>query len=31
VAISMAAHYAVELWEDVQIVYDDSVRVSIDY
>lgn len=31
IAISMAAHYAAEIWEDVQIVHDESIRVRIGY
>ncbi len=31
IAVSMAAHYATVLWEDEQVVHDDSVRVNIGY
>ncbi len=31
VAVSMASHYATELWEGEQVVIDDSIRVTIDY
>jgi phage terminase large subunit-like protein len=29
IAVSMAAHYATELWEEEQVVYDDTLRAQI--